>query len=64
MLIVEVITAPSSVLGSGTGAGADRTGGGGIFFLPGLSFLFTSGAVRGKDRMLPLKRSREVGYII
>ena len=55
MLIVEVITAPSSVLGSGTGAGADRTGGGGIFFLPGLSFLFTSGAVREEDRMLPLK---------
>lgn len=55
LMLVEAITAPSSVLGSGTGAGAERTGGGGIFFLPGLSFLFTSGAVREKDRMLHLK---------
>lgn len=53
-MLVVVITAPSSVLDSGTGAGADRTGGGGIFFLPGLSFLSISGAVRERDKMLKL----------
>lgn len=43
---VEVITAPSSVLDSGTGGGTE---GGGIFFLPGLSFLSISGARKEKD---------------
>lgn len=49
-VLVEVITAPSSVLDAATGAGAERTGGGGIiFFLPGFSFLSISGAGREKD---------------
>lgn len=48
--LVEVITAPSSVLDAGIGAGAERTGGGDIiFFLPGFSFLSISGAGRQRD---------------
>lgn len=44
LVLMEMITAPSSVLDAGTGAGAEGTGGGGISFLPGFSLLSISGA--------------------
>lgn len=65
-VLVERITAPSSVLdtGSGAGAGAGRI----IIFLPGFSVLSISGAVREEDvvvsdwrRHLFMKRWRQAG---
>lgn len=50
LICVGRVTLPSSELDTGAGAGAERTGGGGIiFFLPGFSFLSISGAGREKD---------------
>lgn len=43
--MVEVVAVPSSVLDAGFGTGAERTRGVGImFFLPGFSVPFISGA--------------------
>ena len=63
-VLVGRITAPSSVLDTGSGAGAGRI----IIFLPGFSVLSISGAVREKDvvasdwrRHLFMKRWRQVG---
>lgn len=55
-VLVEVITAPSSMMSAGSGAGAERPGGGGSF-LPGFPFLFISGAEE-------MKRWWEAGYTV
>lgn len=59
LICVGRVTVPSSELDTGAGAGAERTGGGGIiFFLPGFSFLSISGAGREKDVAVSHQRKR------